>query len=374
MSLPRNADVVIIGAGISGLATALPLAKAGCNVVIVDKGEPWSDASGANAGTLSVQVKRREVLKITRDAIGLWQSMQDDYGIDVGFGQPGGLRVATNDIEVQRLEEAVIEQRQEGIEVELLSISETKTMAPWLGSQVKTASFCKQDSYSSPLIAGNAMVAGARNLGVRIESHTKVTAIHQPKNTSSNAYQIKTSNGDIYSDHIINAAGAWAGDIAAMIDCRIPVQVDVNMLTVTEAAPPIFDRVVTHAGGILSVKQYPNGTCLIGGGWQGSGSVESGKRDIHYERFIHNMRVAASVIPALSHLRITRTWSGFEAVAPDALPVIGALPGHDNAWVLACARGGYSQGPALGLMLSNMILSPDTATIDPQFSPLRFIQ
>ena len=59
MSLPITAEIVVVGAGISGLATALPLAKAGREVVMLDKGEPWSDASGANAGTLSIQVKRR---------------------------------------------------------------------------------------------------------------------------------------------------------------------------------------------------------------------------------------------------------------------------------------------------------------------------
>ena len=158
-----------------------------------------------------------------------------------------------------------------------------------------------------------------------------------------------------------------------MLDAAFPVEVDVNMLTVTEPAPPLFDRVVTHVGGILSVKQYPNGTCLIGGGWQGQGSVKTGQKDIDYERFVHNMRVAASVIPVLGSLRIVRTWAGFEAVAPDALPVMGRLNGHETAWVLACARGGYSQAPALGARLARMILEPDAAEDDTQFSPHRFL-
>ena len=118
MSLPITAEIVIVGAGVSGLATALPLSKAGREVVVLDRGEPWSDASGANAGTLSIQVKRREVLQLTREAIGLWERMGEEYGIDAGFRCPGGIRVATTDGQVAQLHDAVGEQQAEGLEVE----------------------------------------------------------------------------------------------------------------------------------------------------------------------------------------------------------------------------------------------------------------
>ena len=91
------------------------------------------------------------------------------------------------------------------------------------------------------------------------------------------------------------------------------------MLTVTEPAPLTIDRVVTHVAGVLSIKQHPNGTCLIGGGWQGRGSAETGMKELDYERLVHNMRVAAGVVPGLADLRILRSWAGFDAVAPDAL-------------------------------------------------------
>lgn len=373
MNLPKVADIVIIGAGVSGLSVALPTAKAGCSVVILDKGEPWSDASGANAGTLSIQVKRREVLSLIHESIQRWQQMSEDYGIDVGFGQPGGIRVATTDAELIQLEQSVRDQQIEGIDVHMLDDETLRTMAPWLGPQVKAGSFCRWDSYSNPLQAGNAMVAGARTMGVVVAGGNAVTAIDHEKNSACGRFRVRTSTGQIiHARHIVNTAGAWAGEIASMLDTRLPMEVDVNMLTVTESAPPLFDRVVTHAGGILSIKQFPNGTCLIGGGWQGSGSVKSGIKQIDYERFIHNMRVAASVIPTLGNLHIIRTWAGFEAVAPDALPIMGQLGGYDQAWVLACARGGYSLAPALGARLAEMILSPSTCEPCPQYSPQRF--
>ena len=128
-----------------------------------------------------------------------------------------------------------------------------------------------------------------------------------------------------------------------------------------------------HVGGVLSLKQYPNGSCLIGGGWQGRGGPADGRKELDYENLLHNLRVAAAVVPALAELRVLRSWSGFEAVAPDALPVLGRLPRHDDAVRAGLrARGGYSQGPALGKLLAELMLRRETSLHVGLFDPARF--
>ncbi|HCK76721.1 MAG TPA: hypothetical protein DHW07_06205 [Gammaproteobacteria bacterium] len=374
MDLPRASEVVIIGGGVSGLSVALPIARAGVSVVVVDRGDPWSDASGANAGTLSIQVKRSEVLTLVHESIQRWQRMPDEYGVEVGFGQPGGIRVATTAAECVQLEKSVEVQQSNGIDVQMLDRQALMQLGPWFGPNVKAGGFCIHDSYSNPLLAGNAMITAAGQLGAVIAGGNCVTQIKRDKKSGEGRFSIKTANGDtIRANHVVNAAGAWAGEIASLAGASLPVKVDVNMLTVTEPAPPLFDRVVTHVKGILSLKQLPNGTCLIGGGWQGRGSVTSGKKDIDYEHLLHNLRIAANVIPRLKDLHIIRTWAGFEAVAPDALPIMGRLGEDDHVWVLACARGGYSLAPALGARLAEMILDPTKYDAFPEFSPQRFM-
>jgi sarcosine oxidase subunit beta len=299
--------------------------------------------------------------------------MGDDYGVDVGFARPGGLRIATNAREAENLKLDVDEQRAAGIEVEYLDAATTHARAPWLSDTVAAASLCEWDAWSSPLKAGPALVEAAAALGAKIEAEAEVTSIRKDLR-ASDLYAIETSRGTLRANEIVVAAGAWAGRVAGFLDADFPMQVDVNMLTVTEPAPPLLDHVVTHAAGILSVKQHTNGTCLIGGGWQGRGDVAAETREVDHERIVHNMRTAVSVIPALAHVRMVRTWAGYEAVAPDALPVLGRLAGHERAWILACARGGYSQAPALGERLAAMIMAGDEAEETLSFSPRRFVQ
>lgn len=368
-TLPSRADVVIVGAGISGLTTALPLARAGRQVVVLDRGEPWGDASGANAGTISVQVKRREVQRLTREAVDLWRRMPEEWGIETGFGQPGGLRVATNSREVERLRHVVAETHAEGIDVELVDGNRLRDMAPWLGHDVRAAAHCADDAYSSPLVTGHAMCAAARRLGITVAGHAPVLAI----SSRGEDHVVSTPRGDVHACELVVAAGPWSGEITRHLGFTLPMQVDVNMMTVTEAWPLTIDKVVTHVGGILSLKQLGNGTCLIGGGWQGRGSVAAGTREIHHERLMHNLRVAARVVPMLADMRVVRCWSGYEAVAPDALPVIGRIPGQARAWLQSCARGGYSLAPALSFRLARMILDGTDDAELARFSPRRLL-
>lgn len=368
--LPGDAEIVIVGAGVIGLCAGFYLARSGHDVIVLDRGEPWSDASGVNAGTISVQVKRPEVLDLTLESARLWQELADNFLIDVGFVRCGGLRVATSTGEVARLRESAADQQVRGLEVELLEGAALRAAAPWLGDDVLAASQCPSDGLSVPLSAGHGLVLAVGRAGGRVVGNAGVQAIE----AGDGAFRVVTPVGVVRCRKLVVAAGAWMDDIVAMLGVDLPIMVDVNMLTITEPSPRIMDRVVTHIGGMLSVKQYANGTCIIGGGWQGRGGRESGRKELDYERLLHNLRFAARVVPALADLRVVRSWSGFEAVAPDALPLFGALPGNDAAFVVGCARGGYSQGPALGQLLCQLISSGGTSLPMQSFSPARFVQ
>ena len=366
--ISRRADIAVIGAGVAGLCTALFLARGGRSVVVLERGEAWGESSGANAGTLSLQVKRNEVLQVSRRAIELWQEFQQRDGMEIGFARIGGWRVATSERELALLRKSQGEQAALGVATEWYDGNRLCDMAPWLGPEVQAATYCDWDSMSVPLTAGHGLVMAVRAAGVTVATGAAVSAIAR----DGDGFHLRCGDATVEAAQVVIAAGAWTGDVTAMLGVTLPVAADINMLTISEPAPKLFDRVVTHIGAILSLKQYPNGSVLIGGGWQGTGDLALGTRRTDYVNLLHNLRVAMQVVPALKHLRMVRSWAGYEGVAADALPLFGRLPGVPGAFVNACARGGYHQGPALGEQMAQLILG-QPATLDMRaFDPARF--
>jgi glycine/D-amino acid oxidase-like deaminating enzyme len=262
----------------------------------------------------------------------------------------------------------VARQRSAGLEVDILEGNSLRVFAPWLGDRVVAASFCDEDSYASPLACGVALRTLLVARGVALCAHAPVLRITR----SGTAFSVESAAGTVQARKVLIAAGPWSAAIAATLGVTVPLGADVNMLSATEPGPHMIDRVVTHVDGILSLKQYANGTCLIGGGWQGRGSYQSGAKELDYVNLLHNVRTAIAVLPSLSRLTLLRSWSGFEAVAPDALPVFGRLSGVGDAYIVAGARGAYSQGPALGLEIARLMTEGQTELDLTSFTPARF--
>jgi sarcosine oxidase subunit beta len=366
--LPRDAEVVIVGAGIMGLTTGIFLARAGKEVVIVDRGEPWREASGVNAGSLGVQNKRLPLVPFTLEALKLWRSARELFGGDVGFVPCGGLRVATSTEDVARLAASAAEQRAVGLATEWLDGGALTARAPWLGPAVVAATFSESDGFAIPLMAGPVLVDAFGRAGGRLYDS------HAVRGMAANARgaRVETDRGTVACRSLVIAAGAWSGELAAHLGVPLPVGLDVNMLTITEPAASVMDRIVTHVRGILTLKQYPNGTCMIGGGWQGRGSLADGRKALDHEALIHNLRVAAEVVPALRRLAIVRSWAGFEGVTPDSLPLFGRLPGQEHVYITACCRGGWTQGLIFGRLMAELVATGETSLSVASFDAGRF--
>jgi len=353
MSVTSEADVLVIGGGIIGLCSAYFLLKERTRVFVVEQNEIWSDSSGANAGTVAVQNKISGLQPLALMSVDLWRQMQSDEHLDLGFRQIGGLRVAIGGDQVRELQQGWSAQAEQELSLRWLEQDELKKFASWLGPDVNAAVYCPADSQSIPLKAGPALRKAVEQQGGFVQSGTTVIDIEP----SGDSVLVTTDQpGRIRCCHLVVAAGPWAKGLVRSLGIDLPVSVDVNMLSITEPVGLLMDRVVTHVSGILSLKQYPNGTCMIGGGWQGQGGFDSNTKELDYQNLIHNIRLAASVVPGLRDVNLVRSWAGFEPVMPDALPCLGCLPGHPNIWIATGARGGYSLGPAQGKLISEMVL------------------
>lgn len=367
--LIRKAEVVIIGGGIFGLFCALTLAEAGKSVIILERGKSWTEASAVNAGSLGVQNKLPALVPYTLWAWELWTQMEKRLGVDVGVKRDGGYKIAMTDAEAERLYQISHEQEALGMRLERLGQNELRARAPWISSECVAATFSPDDGFASPTLVGPALRRAVESAGVKIVEHADVKAIH-----SESPFRIETSQGDFIAEKLAITSGAWSAQLAKMVGVDLPISLDVNMVSVTEPTPRlVIGNIVTHARGILTLKQVANGSCLVGGGWQGIGTINDSRKDLEYDQLVHNLRLAMRVIPGLGQLNVVRSWAGYEGVTPDSYPYLGRLPGHRDIYCAACARGGFTLGPLMGQLLGELILTGSTSKPITTFDPGRFL-
>ncbi len=353
-----NYDIAIIGGGIMGCATALRLAEAGMRPIVLDQGDLGQGASGVNAGTLSLQIKRVNLMPYALRGHREWEKAGDK----VGFHRTGGYTLAFTDQEADLLFERQALKAKAGAPIEFVSNEQLRSAEPSLTQKVIAASYCAEDGYANSSLTGQYYRARLRDAGIDFLEGAKVTALE--KNVQ---FQIATPKGVVTANHILLAAGAWLKPLAALLDVDLPIQARINTVTVTERMAPVVSTVIGHATGLLTMKQKPNGTVLIGGGWQGRGTPETGRGEVTMASVKSNLALAQHALPALAGTRILRCWTGFEANVPDFYPLAGALPGVEGAFVLGCVRGGYTIGPYISKLMGDFILGrePELPLFDP---------
>ena len=360
-------DALVIGGGVMGAGTALGLARGGMRVLLLDRKGLGTGASGVNAGTLSLQIKRAVLVPYALRGRERWAEAHRLLGVDVHYRMTGGLTLAFSEAEAAILEARMAERKAAGVPLEIISGDRAREMEPAIGPRALLASYCAIDGYADSTATGRAYRAALLAAGVTLHEGDGVAALER----TGAGFALRTGRGASFEGHrLVLAAGAWTHRLARLLGVELPMVVRFNMVSVTERAQRLATMTIGHATGLLTLKQSDNGSVLIGGGWQGRGDPERGESDILPENLLTNLRLAATAVPALRRTRLVRSWIGYEAHVPDFLPLAGALPGVQDAWLLACVRGGYTIGPYISEMLATHILGNDTEL--PLFDPGRF--
>jgi glycine/D-amino acid oxidase-like deaminating enzyme len=345
-------DVVIIGGGIIGASAAFFLSKGNREVTLFDKSGIGREASGSNAGTMAIQNKKIKLVPVVQESHRIWAKFQEELGDEIEFRQPGGLRVAEDSQQAEALRDAVEQQKKLGIELELLTPSELKNFAPYIGPSVVMASFCQMDARSNPLTATRAIARAAQSRGVKIHEHDPVLSIVAE---GKHRFIVRSENRQIQAPCILNSAGVWSNNIFKMMGLDFPITLDPMQVMVTERAQHIFPHVITHVRGNMTLKQMDSGNVIIGGGWKSVGDAEKNIKRVKYESMKGNIQYASRVIPALKKLNLIRCWAGLEGRSPDFLPLLGQLIKYPGLYVACCTKGGQTLGPLLGRTIAEII-------------------
>jgi glycine/D-amino acid oxidase-like deaminating enzyme len=355
----EETEVAIIGAGVVGLCLALDLARAGIATVVLDSFTPGAGASGANAGSLHVQLQSHlarlpeagrnraaAILPLSLAGVERWSAISADLG---GFElrRKGGLMLAANPAEATLLRGKVSLEQDWGLDVELLEGAEIRRRFPFVAPGIEVASFCPAEGMVDPLAANRVLLRAALAAGVQVAAHRAVTAVEQ----TANGWRLITSRGVLRCQRMVLAAGPSAGRFAReQLGLDLPLGATALHMNVTEPAPPLIAPLIEHAGRHLTMKQLGTGNVVIGGGWPGEagedGTLHSPRNSIE-----GNLWVAQSLVPALAGLRVIRTWTGLTTVCEDDLPLLGELPGLPGAF--SCVtHTGYTLGPICARLLA----------------------
>ena len=361
-------DVAVVGAGVMGATTALFLARSGMKVLLIDRGGLCREASGVNAGTLTLHMTRAALIPYAQQGWRMWMTAEQWLGTGVDAVPTAGLSLAFTDAEVAVLEKRAEVRREHGADIHIVDPQRALEVEPGLNPQVLKAAWCETDGYASAYLTGRAYRLALTQAAVTIVEQRKVVGID---GGDSGFIVHDDSGGALQAARVVLAGGVWLGEMLAWLGVTIAVKCLINQLIVTERVRPVMRTVLSVASGLLSLKQFRNGTVLIGGGWQGLGDPERGGVETIPDNLIGNMRLARWTVPALAESRIARIWLGLEAETADALPLLGPVPGVDGAFVIGSAHSGYTSGPYLGKLLADHMLGRETA--HPLFDPARLV-
>lgn len=362
-------DVAVIGGGVMGATTALMLARGGMSTVILDRGPLCREASGVNAGTLTLHMTRAALVPYAVKGHELWLTAERWLGRGVKAVATDGLTLAFTPAEEEMLHARAAARREQGAPIEILSGDRARVVEPGLSDRVRLAAHCPIDGFASAYLTGRAYREALVAAGAEVREGAAVTGVDK----ADGGFAVRVADGSVLrSRRLVLAGGVWLEEMLGWLAVRIPVKCLINQLIVTERLRPVMRTVLSVANGLLSLKQFADGTVLIGGGWQGIGDPLRGGVETIPENLIGNARLARWVVPALAETRVARIWLGLEAETADAMPVIGPVPGVADAFVIGSVHSGYTSGPYMGRLLADLILGREPER--PLFDPSRLLE
>lgn len=376
----ESVDTLVVGGGVAGCSVAYWLGLEGIETLVVERGELNLQASTANAGSLHVQLlsfdfganappggnRAADTLPLGPASIALWREIERHGNEDLEIKITGGLMLAETERDMDFLRAKVELERSRGIEAEVIGANELRRLEPAIGEVAIGAEWCPGEGKINPLWATEKLVILAKAAGARFRRRSGVLAMER----DGAGYRVTTSRGIVRARRIVNAAGPWAAEIAAMVGVTIPVRGAPLQMIVTEPAQPTLGRLVAHAARHLTLKQMSSGAFLVGGGWTAGldgrqklsralrGSVEG------------NLWVASRAVPALAHLHAVRIWAGMN-VNIDRAPILGEVPGLPGFYNCVSSNG-FTLAPVLGRLTAELMAGKSTSLPVGAYSIERF--
>ena len=352
-------DALVVGAGVTGLSTALALAQAGARVEVLERHVPGAMASGWTLAGVRQSGRHPAELPLARRAVSLWRELDERLDAPTGYRQGGNLRVARDEREAAVVRALVTDQRAAGLDIELVEGDAIRAIAPALSPSVALASWCPTDGHADPDATVEAYRRAAERLGARIVTGARVDRIV----VRGGRFRAVMHGGAVREADVCTlAAGVHAEALLEGLDASLPIRT--AAVTVLQSAPvaPSLAPVIGVAGADLAVRQQLDGRFRFTGGAETAhpplDELDGRPRvPVRAASLAAVIERAAAVLPALGDAPVERFWGGLLDMTPDALPVLDRVPGADGLVVAAGFSGhGFGIAPAVGPCLAALAL------------------
>lgn len=382
-ALTTSWDLAIVGAGMTGAACAWYAARAGLSVVVVERGSVAGGTTGAGEGNLLVSDKEPgPELDLAMLSARLWRELAEDPELAAGFEYEakGGLVVAPHSEGLDALEAFAQEQRQAGVVAESVPASGLRELEPHVSPALVGGVYYPQDAQVQPALAAAVLLRHATRQAAVLLTSTEVTGLTRSADGAVSG--IVTSRGTIRASRVLNAAGTWGGEVAAMAGVYLPILPRRGFVLVTEPLPPLIRHKVYAADYVADVASDSaalQSSAVVEGTAAGPVLIGASRERVGFDRTFslpvvrQSARAAIELFPFLEHVKAMRSYIGFRPYLPDHLPAIGANP-RAPGLLHACGHEGAGIGlaPATGYLLSQ-VLTGKVPDLDlTPFRPERF--
>ena len=358
--MTRIADAIIVGGGIHGCSTALHLCLAGLKPVLIEKDYAGRHASGVNAGGVRQLARDVAEIPLSIRSMGIWERIADLVDDDCGFESHGQVLVAEDEAELATCRARVADlNAQDFWHEELIDAAELRRLVPAVAENCPGGIVSRRDGAAQPAHTTTAFRRKAETLGATIREGVAATNIRK----ENGLWRVDAGTYCYAAPVLVNAAGAWAGRIAAGLGEPVPVETIAPMLMITSPVQHFIDPVVILRGRKLSFKQFPNGTVLIGGGHRATPEQDRNETVLDWRKLAESARTVSELFSVMRGASIVRAWAGIEARTSDELPILGPSARHERLYhQFGFSAHGFQLGPGAGAVMAELIVNGGSQT------------
>lgn len=358
------ADVVIVGGGFMGAASAFFLRKRGLSVILLERGLIGQQASGVNFGNVRRQGRAIEQLPLANRSREIWLKLKELIGEDVELLLSGHLRIGYRPEHAERLEKYAQDAQPYGLGLQMMSAKAVHERFPYLGPEVTSGCYAPYDGHANPRLAAPAFGRAAVREGAQVFENTEIVNVEK----DGEDFRVSAADGRTFrAPAVLITAGAWGDRISARFGEPVPMIAKGPQMCVTEPVPyaiaPTIGLATDIPEEIVYFRQVARGNIVIGGGGHEPVDMVLRRAYVNPRRTLMTLAQAPRVVPAFKHLNIIRVWSGIEGYMEDSRPVMGPsarVPGLYYAF--GFSGHGFQLGPGVGDVMAELIDTGATTT------------